>query len=339
MTEPPTTAFATDADLAPTVTVALPVLDEESHLQAALASIAAQTYPFIMEVLVVDGGSRDQTRQIARSYASLPVRVLDNPARIQAAALNVALRAARGEIFVRVDGHCVLEPDYVERCVDALATSGAALVGGGMTPEGSTAQGCGPVSRGVATAMASRFGAGPARFHRDGPPGWVDTVYLGAFPVDLALAVGGYAEDVGVNEDAELAIRLGRVGGVYYDPAIRSHYSPRSDLLALARQFFRYGHSRAFTVRHHPETVRLRQLLAPALLVGLASPWRRQVAVAYLAGIAACTVVETARDRGSAAAFAASLPTMHLAWGAGFVTGLVYQNTRPPSRCNRPSAR
>ena len=91
MTDPRSTHFLTDADLAPTVTVALPVLDEERHLQAALASIAAQTYPFIMEVLVVDGGSSDQTREIARSYAGLPVRVLDNPKRIQAAALNVAL--------------------------------------------------------------------------------------------------------------------------------------------------------------------------------------------------------------------------------------------------------
>jgi succinoglycan biosynthesis protein ExoA len=327
------------AELAPTVTVALPVLDEERHLEAALASVAAQTYPFIMEVLVVDGGSRDQTREIARSYPGLPVRVLDNPKRIQAAALNVALGAARGEIFVRVDGHCVLDPDYVQRCVDALAVSGAALVGGGMTPQGDATAGRGRLARGIAAAMGSRFGAGPARFHRDGPAGWVDTVYLGAYPVDIARAVGGYADDVGVNEDAELAIRLGRVGGVYYDPAIRSHYSPRPDLPALARQFFRYGQSRALTARRHPESLRPRQLVAPALVLALVSPWRREVAALYLAGVAACTVAETARDRGSAPAFAAALPTMHLAWGAGFVSGLVYQNTRPPSRWSRASAR
>jgi len=332
------TAFATDAELAPTVTVAMAVLDEERHLRATLASIAAQTYPFIMEVLVVDGGSRDQTREIARSSTALPVRVIDNPKRIQAAALNVALRAARGEIFVRVDGHCVLEPDYVERCVNTLATSGAALVGGGMTPDATRAC-AGEVARGIAAAMTSRFGAGPARFHRDGPAGWVDTVYLGAFPVDLALAVGGYAEDVGVNEDAELAVRLGRIGGIFYDPAIRSRYSPRSDLPALARQFFRYGQSRALTVRRHPETLRLRQLVAPALVLGLMSPWRRRCAAAYLVAIAVSTAVETAHDRATAPAFAACLPTMHLAWGAGFLSALVYHSTRPPARYNRPSVR
>jgi succinoglycan biosynthesis protein ExoA len=325
-------AFATETELSPTVTVAVPVLDEAGNLEAALASIAAQTYPFIMEVLVVDGGSRDHTREIALSYPGLPVRVLDNPRKVQAAALNIALCEARGEVFVRVDGHCVLEHDYIERCVDTLTMSGAALVGGGMTPRAG-----GAVQRGIASAMASRFGAGPARFHTGGAAGWVDTVYLGAFPTALGRRVGGYAEDVGVNEDAELAIRLGRVGGVWYDPGIRSHYTPRSDLRALARQFFRYGRSRALTVRRHPKSIRPRQLVAPALVLALVSPWRRPVLAVYAVGVVGRTAVETARDRKCAPGFAASLPTMHLSWGAGFLWGLVYQKTRPPSRCKRAS--
>ena len=328
----PAVDFARETEQSPTVTVALPVLDEGAHLEAALDSIAAQTYPFIMEVLVVDGGSSDRTREIARTYPRLAVRVLDNPKRIQAAALNVALREARGEVFLRVDGHCVLEADYVECCVRALVASGAALVGGGMTPDAD-----GTVQRGIAKAMGSRFGAGPARFHTGGPSGWVDTVYLGAFRTELGRFVGGYAEDVGVNEDAELAIRLGRMGGVWYDPEIRSHYVPRGSLASVARQFYGYGHSRALTVRHHPETVRLRQLLPPLLVLGLASPWRRKVAMVYGAGIAARAALELAREPRSAPGFAASLPTMHLSWGAGFLAGLAYQNTRPPSWCSRPS--
>jgi glycosyltransferase involved in cell wall biosynthesis len=327
-----TIAIERETESTPTVTVALPVLDEEEHLEAALDSIADQSYPFIMEVLVVDGGSSDRTREIARTYPRLAVRVLDNPRRIQAAALNVALRQARGEVFLRVDGHCVLETDYVECCVRALVDSGAALVGGGMTPDAT-----GVVQRGIAKAMASRFGAGPARFHTGGPSGWVDTVYLGAFRTDLARLVGGYAEDVGVNEDAELAIRLGRVGGVWYDPEIRSHYVPRGDVRSVARQFYGYGRSRALTVRHHPETLRLRQLLPPLLVLGLASPWRRRVATVYGAGIAARTVLELARDPRSAPGFAATLPAMHLSWGSGFLAGLVYQKTRPPSWCSRAS--
>jgi succinoglycan biosynthesis protein ExoA len=211
-----TNDFVAELDLQPTVTVAIPVLDEAEHLEATLDSIRAQTYPFIMEVIVVDGGSADRTREIAGDYRGLTIRVFDNPGRAQAPALNIALREARGELFVRVDGHCALESDYVERCVDALNETGAAIVGGGMTPKAD-----GLVQRGIAHAMTSRLGAGPARFHTGGPAGWVDTVYLGAFPTALARKLGGYAEDVGVNEDAELALRLGRMGGVWYDPAIR----------------------------------------------------------------------------------------------------------------------
>jgi succinoglycan biosynthesis protein ExoA len=325
--------IAPDSVFGPSVTVALPVLDEARNIRAALASIAAQTYRPIVEVLVADGGSRDETREIAASYPGIPVRVLDNPGRIQAAGLNVALREAKGEVFVRVDGHCVLEPDYVERCVETLLMTGAALVGGGMSPQADDG-----VQHGIAKAMGSHYGAGPARFHStDGPSGWVDTVYLGAFPTDLARQAGGYSEYVGVNEDAELAIRLEPLGGVWFDPSIRSRYTPRRDIAALARQFYRYGHSRALTVRRHPASIRPRQMVAPALVLSLASPWRKQVVAVYLAGLLARTVIETANDRSAAPGFAASLPTMHLSWGVGFLAGLVYQKTRPPSWCSRPS--
>lgn len=308
--------FVSDLNLRPTVTVAIPVLDEAEHLAATLDSIRAQTYPFVMEVIVVDGGSTDRTCEIARGYEGLAVRVFDNPNRAQAPALNIALREARGELFVRVDGHCVLEADYVERCVDALNVSGAAIVGGGMSPEAD-----GAVPHGIARAMTSRLGAGPARFHTGGPAGWVDTVYLGAFPTALARGLGGYAEDVGVNEDAELAIRLGRMGGVWFDPAIRSHYTPRRSVRALARQFYRYGHSRALTVRHYPETLRPRQMVPPLLVLALLSPWRRKVLAVYGAGILARTAMEAARDPRAAPGFAVSLPTMHVAWGVGFLVG------------------
>ena len=102
--------------VSPTVTVAIPVLNEAAHIERVLEPIAAQTYDNIIEVLVIDGGSRDRTSIAA---ALVPRRhVLDNPRRIQAAALNIALEAAKGDVFVRVDGHCAIEPDYVERCVD-----------------------------------------------------------------------------------------------------------------------------------------------------------------------------------------------------------------------------
>lgn len=300
----------------PPVTVAVPVLQEEAHLTECLDSIAAQSYPNIVEVLVVDGGSTDATRDIARSRRE--VTLLDNPRRIQAAALNEALKRAKGDVFVRVDGHCTLAVDYVERCVDALRATRAAAVGGGMMP---TAVAWFP--RVVGAAMRSPLGAGPARFHIGGTPGWVDTVYLGAFPTQRLRHVGGWAADFAVNEDAELAYRLQAEGGVWFDPAIRSTYSPRASVAALALQFFRYGRGRARTVWRHPASLAPRQLAAPTLVLGVLSRWRRRTLLAYGAVVGVAAAAELRSEPRTAPGMFVVLPIMHAAWGSGFLFGFL----------------
>ena len=199
-----------------TVTIAIPARNEQRHLERTLASIEAQTYPDILEVLVADGGSTDRTRLIAEE--SPLTRVIHNPARHQAAGLNLIIDQAKGDVIVRVDAHCEIPPEYVARCVEALHATNAAMVGGTMVPVGE-----GATSRAVAAAMRSKVGAGPARFHTGGDAGWVDTVYLGAFPTDIARQVGGYDEGFVTNEDAEFAIRMGRHGGICFEPGIFSH--------------------------------------------------------------------------------------------------------------------
>ena len=304
----------------PSVTVALPVLNEERRIEACLAAIVAQTYGNIIEILVVDGGSQDRTRAIVSMHPG--VRVLDNPRRIQSVALNIALAEAQGDVFVRVDGHTEIAEDYVERCVEALTATGAAMVGGGIDPDSSAAS-PGPVGGAVALAMRSPFGVGPARFHRpDAPGSWVDTVYLGAFRTATARSAGGYDETLVTNEDAELAWRLRARGGVWFDPSIRSQYQPRRGLRPLARQFFRYGRGRAATVARHPRSLSPRQLAAPALLLGLMSPWRRPVAVAYGVGLVASTTRSGTRQWRSAVLMPVALVTMHLTWATGFLTAL-----------------
>jgi glycosyltransferase involved in cell wall biosynthesis len=300
----------------PTVTVLIPTYQEASAIDACLDAVERQTYPAIVETLVVDGGSDDGTQAMAAAHPG--VTVLDNPGRIQSAALNIGIDAAVGEVLVRVDGHCVIADDYVERCVAALDESGAAMVGGGMTPVAH-----GAIQEGIADAMASRFGAGPARFHTGGEAGWVDTVYLGAYRRDVVREVGGYATDVGVNEDSELAHRMSAHGGIWFDPAIRSVYEPRSSLRALARQFYRYGRSRAATAKRHPGSVKPRQLVAPALLVAIVVlPRRRWTLGAYAAGVIAATAIDGGPGPTRRAVYLLALPIMHLCWGVGFLVGL-----------------
>jgi succinoglycan biosynthesis protein ExoA len=307
----------------PAVTVALPVLNEATHIGRCLEAVIAQNYPRVVEILVIDGGSDDDTRQIAAQFPG--VRIVDNPGRRQSAGLNVALREAGGDVLVRVDGRTVIAPDYVDQCVAALTRSGAALVGGPLEPRGTTW-----VERAIGAALTSTLGAGPARFRNArSSADWTDIVYLGAARVDVLRRLGGYDEEFATNEDGELLHRLGLDGGVWFDPAIRSTYRPRGSFLSFMRQYYLYGTGRAATVRKYPRSLHLRQLAAPLLVLGLLSPWRRRVALAYLAVVALGAGRELRRDRAAAAGMAVALPVMHLSWGTGFLMGWLRSHLSP----------
>lgn len=318
----------------PFVSVIMPVRNEEGFIARSLGAALAQDYPpERVEVIVADGQSEDHTREV---IASLPgaerVQVVDNPQRRQAFGLNLALRQARGEIIVRVDGHTIIAPDYVRQCVQALQESGAVNVGGRMEPLGAT-----PMGRAIAAAGASRFGV-PTAFHVSPTPQYTDTVYLGAWRREALLAVGGFDERLRVNEDYELNHRLRQAGGrVYLTPAIRSTYFGRQTIVALARQYFAYGWDRTNTLKLHPDSLKPRQLVAPvfvaALLIGGALAtvsatgriaWMALLAVYALANLIASAQAARRVGWGTLPRLPFVFATMHIAWGLGFWKGMLF---------------
>ena len=295
-----------------------------------MTSVAKQSYPAIIEVVVADGGSTDDTRSVVSKFAK--VRVVDNPRRIRPAGLNAAIAAASGDIIVRVDARTALAPDYVERCVSALERSGAAIVGGQMRYEAHGAR-----QRGIVAAMTSRLGAGPAAFRREGgEPRYVDTVYLGAFRASTIREMGCYDEWSGGNEDAELAWRAQSFGGVYLDPSIKSYYLGRDGLGPLTRQFYRYGHNRARTIRKHPGSLSWRQLAVPVALRRSREPLAPARAGGLLAIVLGRGAVELTRDPPAVPTLLAAFPTMHAAWGLGFVRGIVKKTGAQDDSCLGP---
>jgi succinoglycan biosynthesis protein ExoA len=247
----------------PAVSVILPTFQEESHIFDCLTSLLKQNYPFIDEILVVDGGSSDKTRSIVELFTA-PVRLVDNPRRTAAAAMNIGLAEARNEVVVRVDAHSLYATDYVSRSVAALNSSGAVMVGGRMTPVGTTRFG-----RAVSAVTTSPFGVGPGRFHYAAEAQEVETVYLGCFRKTKVIAVGGYDEDrlQWAAEDQELNFRLRQAGGrIWLDPSISSVYFPRQTPRSLWRQYHNYGLCKASTLKKHKRLPYLRPMI-PALMV------------------------------------------------------------------------
>ena len=98
----------------PSVSVIMPVKNEALFIERSLGAVLQQTYPkHLMEIIVADGMSGDNTRDIVREFAAetdVPIVIVDNPKGIAPSGLNCGIKRSTGEIIIRVDGHCEIEP-------------------------------------------------------------------------------------------------------------------------------------------------------------------------------------------------------------------------------------
>jgi succinoglycan biosynthesis protein ExoA len=321
----------------PGVSIVMPVLNEERHLEAAICRVLDQEYPGELEVIIAVGPSSDRTREIADALAATDPRihVVENPAARTPTALNLGIAASRYKIIVRVDGHGELTDGYIRRSVELLEETGAANVGGVMDAQGTT-----PFEEAVATAYTTRLGLGGSAFHlTESPAAEAETVFLGVFRKDALIAVGGFDETMHRAQDWELNYRLRTSGHkIWFSPELRVTYRPRSTLRALMKQMYETGKWRRELVKRHPETANVRYLAPPltvlgvlggsgAGLLGLVFDSRLLrlgflAPAGYLALIIGGSLVAT---RPMSAAARLRLPLVlaatHLAWGAGFLVG------------------
>ncbi len=328
---PQSAAAASDA-----VSVIMPVLNEAEYLTEAVHAVLNQTWSGQLEVVLALGPSTDDTNQVASELRAADDRVVlvDNPTGRTPDGLNAALAAVRYDVIVRVDGHAMLPPDYIQIAVETLQRTGADNVGGVMAARGRT-----PYERAVACAMTSRIGVGNASFHTGGAEGEVETVYLGVFRRSALDRVGGYDSEFDRAQDWEMNYRIRSTGGlVWFTPRLEVEYRPRSSARRLARQYFDYGRWRREVMREHPETVSARYLAAPiavtglvvgtaAFVVGSTVPAVRFLQVGALAPIGYAALVALggiAASKGETwpvrARVPAVLATMHVSWGVGFLS-------------------
>ncbi|MCB9076455.1 MAG: glycosyltransferase family 2 protein [Anaerolineaceae bacterium] len=334
-------------DAWPIVTVIMPVLNEAAFIRRSLGAVLAQDYPQDrLEILVVDGGSNDGTGQIVQELLKAwpRSRLLDNPRRIQSAALNIGIQAAAGEIIIRVDGHALIEPDYVKTCVRLLANGEFENVGGLMRPVGN-----GYVGQGIALATTSFFGIAGSKFHYSNREQVVDTVYMGAFRRTIFDRIGLFDEQLKINEDYEFNYRLRQAGGkILLSPALKSTYVPRHSLGALWRQYFQYGRWKVRMLQKHPTSLRWRQAVSPVFVGAIAGSslmglfW--QPARWLLAGLTgsyllASWVASTIAARRGGWRYLPILPiifaTIHWAWGLGFWYSLLLTITPQGGKLKR----
>ncbi len=317
------------------VSIIVPCRNEAAHIRHCVESILAQEQVAGgFEVLIVDGRSDDGTTEVLKDLAREHswLRVLDNPRRIVSTALNIGVRAARGDIIVRLDAHSEYAPDYLKQCVQTLKATGADNVGGP-----SRARGEAPVQRAVTAAHHSPFAVGGALAHNLDYEGYVDTVVYGCWHKDTLLRVGLFDEELVRNQDDEFNYRIIKAGGtIWQSPRIRSWYRPRSSLRGLFRQYLQYGYWKVRVIQKHRLPAAWRHL-APGLfvLLGLINlvllPWVAWARMLFMAQISAYGLANLVASMGAGRRWGWSLlPLMpsvfacfHFGYGIGFLKGLL----------------
>lgn len=322
----------------------MPVLNEVAYLERAVASVLSQRHDGPAELILSLGPSHDGTTTLAQRLAAADprIRLVDNPAADIPVGLNLAVRAGRYPTVVRVDAHSELEPGYAARALETLARTRAANVGGVMRADGRT-----PFQRAVARAYNSPIGLGGGAYHSAGAEGPADSAYLGVMRRAVLDEVGGLDESIRRGEDWELNLRIRQAGyRVWFDPALAVTYWPRESWTRLAQQFRSTGTWRGELVRRYGRRNSVRYFAPPLLVLNLllavvlavllvagvvAGGWALAASVVFLPLAAYALLVvamavrpgtgQSARERLWTLAV---LPTMHLAWGIGFIIGLLH---------------
>jgi glycosyltransferase involved in cell wall biosynthesis len=314
----------------PAVTVIMPVLNEESHLEASVQSILDQAYPGELEIILALGPSHDATNEVAAAIAKrVPaLRFIDNPRGLTTIGLNAAIKLSKHDYIVRVDAHSELAPGYIADGIRILLEQGADQLGGIMDAKGKSS-----FQKAVAWAYKSRFGIGGASYHVGGEAGEAESAYLGIFKKSALTRVGGYDEAIIRGEDWDLAQRIKKTGGlVWFSPELRVTYWPRGRFTNLVKQFYSTGIWRGDLTRRDFRGASTRYFAPPLLVLGLIAglvllafgnilgilPW-----AAYSAAILALAVTAGGLSLKSRIALMIALPTMHLSWGLGFIKGAI----------------
>ena len=315
------------------VLVVIPTLNEAAHIDACVRSLMAGDDRLgLVDLVVADGGSRDRTRSIIaelrRDFPNL--RLIDNPQRLQSAAVNLAAKQAGAgrHILVRCDAHSIYPPGYIMQVADSLKRRSVASV---VTPMDAVGKSC--FQKANAWIVDTPLGSGGSA-HRGGRKSmFVDHGHHAGFDLKTFLHVGGYDETFSHNEDAEFDTRLRRAGGrIFLDADIRLAYMPRSTVGALAKQYFNYGKGRARTLLKHGEKPRLRQLIPPATLVacilgfGLAplTLWSLILPAGYFAALVLASLAVAVKHKSPCGLLAGlASATMHMSWSAGLFRQLL----------------
>ena len=254
------------------LSVIMPIYNEEKYIAKCLDSILEQDYPKEnMELLLCDGMSTDRTREIITEYQkNYPwIRLLDNPKRIAPSAMNVGIKASKGDVIIRLDAHVTYPDNYFSLLVKKLnELPDAENVGAICTtlPVNDTV-----VAQSIAAVLSSSFGMGNSHFRVGADKEMeVDTVPFGCFHRSTFDKVGLYDEELVRNQDDELNARIIKNGAkIYLIPELRCQYFARDTAKKVYKMFYQYGVFKPLVNKKLGSPATVRQFFPLCFVLGL----------------------------------------------------------------------
>ncbi|MGA2918531.1 glycosyltransferase [Methanoregula sp.] len=196
------------------ISVVIPTFNEEENIAQCLVSLCHQTVPRSeYEIIVVDGGSKDATCEIARKYADL---VFTQTSRKVGGARNDGVNAAKGEIIATTDADCILPSHWIKRIGEDFKNPALVQLYGPVYP--------------IEEGLRNKFSLFLANsFSRIGYYSQTFYYTLGcntAFRKDAFLRAGMY-RCIDAGDDLEIAMRLKDLGSIKFDEKLKVGFSMR----------------------------------------------------------------------------------------------------------------
>lgn len=255
------------------VSVIIPCRNERGTIEGILESLRTQTYTGSFEVVIADGMSTDGTSEfvtklIASANYPFAVSVVQNEKQTIPSGLNTAVRAARGDVIIRIDCHARISEDYIEQIVHALQQPNYDLVGPSIRIIPGDAS---PMAEAISILTASKLGSGGSASRTQiTSPVPVAHAAMSSYRRHVWESLQGYDERLLTNEDFDFDYRATQLGlGVYSLPQPTFYTMARPTLTALAKQRWRYGWWKAAVLAKYPRSLHVRQAIPMLVLIAL----------------------------------------------------------------------
>lgn len=325
------------------LSVGVIALNEERYLPALLAAILAQDFPKEKtEIVLIDSGSADSTKQIMRNFIDIHrdeyanIQILDNPKKILPAGWNVLLANFSGDAIVRIDAHARIPNDFLSRITKVLESG--EMVCGGERPcvVGDDATDWDQV---LLAAEESSFGSSAAVYRgAQKEKKYVTSIFHGAYRREVFAEVGNFDERLVRTEDNDIHYRIRQAGfNICLDPKIKSWQVIRPNLKAMTKQKYSNGYWAGRTLFIQPKCLSIHHLI-PGIFVsaigvfGVLAVFKKSSLFKLLLGVYAFAdvimsimAVKGKAKNLKAVALPVIFPILHVSYGLGTIKGIVQQ--------------